>query len=429
MSAVKKFHTVFAAAALAITLAACSAQQSGTGPLATASPTATNASAQSATQETATPAALSEARQFSATIALLVPLTATGQTAEIAKRLKQAGELALFEYRNPSLQLVVKDTQGTPDGARAATQAAIQQGAEIIIGPLFAKSVTAAAEIARPAGIPVVGFSNNPAVAGNGVYLLSFLADQEIERVVSHATASGVQRFAGLIPAGTYGDTLQAAFRGALTRNGGLLVDLQRYPPGATGMLARIDDLIEAIKGPAEAPIVPPRADAIFVPGDQGMLPTIGAALENGKLNTKAVRLLGNGGWGYPGIGRTRATHGGWYAAPDPAGFEAFAGKFSQTFGSQPPRIASFAYDGVAIAAALAKAYPKGQRYQPAQMTNASGFTGVDGAVRFSSSGLSERALAVIEVTANGPQIVSPAPASFSRPQAAVAGTANTFAQ
>ncbi|MEO0671630.1 MAG: penicillin-binding protein activator [Pseudomonadota bacterium] len=415
---------------MSVLLVGCSGNQTSQNPL-SATPTGAPASATATTTESgkAVPAALAGSTSFSATVALLVPLTATGQTAEIAKRLKQAGELALFEYRNPSLQLIVKDTAGTEEGARQAATAAIEAGAEVILGPLFGKAVTAAASVARPANVPIIGFSNNPAVAGNGVYLLSFLAEQEIDRVIGFAVESGKQRFAGLIQEGPYGDSMQAAFRKALTRNGGLLVDQRRYPAGATGMLARIDELLEAIAGEEGQP---PRAEAIFVPGDPSNLPTIGAALANGKLDTQSVKLLGNGGWDFAGNGRTKALQGGWFAAPDPSGFEGFAGKFASTFGSQPPRIASFAYDGVAIAAALAKAYPKGTRYQAAQLTNPSGFSGVDGPVRFLPNGLSERALAVIEVGEAGPRIVSPAPTTFNGPQAR-AQTAplerNVFAQ
>ena len=426
----KAVRTV-SATALAGLLAACGGTQTSQNPL-SASPTETSGAAVTSTTETgkAVPAALTNGTSFSATVALLVPLSATGQTAEIAKRLKQAAELALFEYRNPSLQLIVKDTAGTEEGARQAATAAIQGGAEIIIGPLFGKAVTAAASVARPANVPIVGFSNNPAVAGNGVYLLSFLAEQEIDRVVGYAVQNGKQRFASLIQEGAYGDSMQAAFRKALTRNGGLLVEQRRYPAGATGMLARVDELLEGIAGEDGQP---PRAGAIFAPGDPSVLPTIGAALVNGKLDTSNVKLLGNGGWDYAGNGRTKALRGGWYAAPDPSGFEGFAGKFANTFGSQPPRIASFAYDGVAIAAALAKAHPKGTRYQPAQLTNPSGFSGVDGPVRFLASGLSQRALAVLEVGEAGPRIVSTAPTSFSNPrvqaQSPPAAERNIFAQ
>ena len=120
-------------------------------------------------------------------VALLLPLTGSGNTPSVAKALKQAAELALFDFDNPSVSLVPKDTKGTPDGARAAAESAIRDGAELIIGPLFAGEVSGAAPIARQSNIPMIAFSSDQKVAGGGVYLLSFLAGRDVPRIVSFA--------------------------------------------------------------------------------------------------------------------------------------------------------------------------------------------------------------------------------------------------
>ena len=124
----------------------------------------------------------SEAKRRLAVVALLVPLTAPGEAGVIGKSLKQAAELALFERDNPNVQLVVKDDRGTPDGARAAAEEAIKNGAKLILGPLFAKSVAAVAPVARQGNVAVVAFSNDRHVAGNGVYLLGFQVEPEVPR-------------------------------------------------------------------------------------------------------------------------------------------------------------------------------------------------------------------------------------------------------
>ncbi len=133
-------------------------------------------------------------------VAFLLPMGAQGNGQQVAKALKQAGELALFDFDNPNIQLVPKDTLGTPDGARAAAQEAVKEGAELIIGPLFANEVSAAAPEAQRANIPMVAFSSDRKVAGNGVYLLSFLAGSDVPRIVSYSSNRGKKRFAALIP-------------------------------------------------------------------------------------------------------------------------------------------------------------------------------------------------------------------------------------
>ena len=145
-------------------------------------------------------------------MALLVPLSAQGHTGVIGKTLKQAAELALFERDNPSLQLIVKDDKGTPDGAKAAAEDAIKGGAQLILGPLFAKSATAVAPLARQADVPVVAFSTDRQAAGGGVYLLSFQPAPEVSRVVAYAAQQGKRRFAALIPEDAFGKIVAAAF-------------------------------------------------------------------------------------------------------------------------------------------------------------------------------------------------------------------------
>ena len=105
-------------------------------------------------------------------VALLLPIGAGGSTQGIAKALKQAAELALFDFDNPNVLLVPKDTKGTPEGARAAAESAIRDGAELIIGPLFAGEVSGAAPVARQSNIPMIAFSSDQKVAGGGVLSL-----------------------------------------------------------------------------------------------------------------------------------------------------------------------------------------------------------------------------------------------------------------
>lgn len=371
----------------------------------------------------ATQTALTTQQTISARIALLAPLSASGQTAQIATGLKQAAELALFEFNNPNLQLIVKDTAGTPEGAAAAATAALAGGAKIIIGPLFASSVRAVAPIARQAQVPVVAFSSDPAVAGNGTYLLSFQPRQEVRRAVMHVAREGRTRFAALVPATAYGKILEAAFQDAVRAAGGVVVAVKTYPPGANGMLENAEDLFKQVAGVVETddgvapPPAVPIADALFLPGDSAILPSLGPVLINAGVNPQEIRVFGNGGWDYPNVGRTKAFVGGVFAAPDPRGFQGFTTKYAQAFQSAPPRIASFAFDGISMAAALASRAPKGQRYAATRLTQASGFTGVDGPVRFLASGLSERALAILQVTPNGPVVLEPAPQRFTLPQ------------
>lgn len=343
-------------------------------------------------------------------VALLLPTTAKGNTAQVAKALKQAGELALFDFDNPSVVLVAKDTRGTPEGAQAAAQEAINEGAELIIGPLFAKSVSAVAPVARQAGVSVIAFSTDRQVAGNGVYLLSFLAGYDVDRIVSHAVAEGKRSFAALIPQSPYGKIVEQAFGSAVSRAGGQIVAIEHYPLEANAMLEPARKIADLVKSE------PPQADTLFIPAGPETLPTISALMPYFEIDTKKVKLIGTGRWDYSGVGREKPLHGGWLPGPDPKGWRAFTQRYVKTYGKTPPRLASLSYDAVSLAVSLSSNAP-GNRYAPSQLTRDSGFAGVDGLFRLRSDGTSERGLAILEVQRFGTRVIDPAPSVFGRAQ------------
>jgi ABC-type branched-subunit amino acid transport system substrate-binding protein len=352
------------------------------------------------------------ARKSSVKVALLVPLSAHGHSGVIGKSLKQAAELALFERDNPDLQLIVKDDKGTPEGAAAAAGEAIKGGARLVLGPLFAKSVTAVAPAARQAGVPVVAFSTDRHVAGNGVYLLSFQPSPEVTRVVTYAASRGKRRFAGLIPQDALGKIAEASFTEAVSRSGGSVAVLAAYPspPSAAGLLEPMRRISAAIQA-AEAEGLP--IDALFLPGGQESLETIARLMPQADIDTEKVKVIGTGGMDYASAGRDAKLVGAWYPAPDPRAWNEFSQKYAKSYGAAPPRIASLAYDAVSMATALSGG-AESQRYAAAQLTRASGFTGVDGAFRLLSDGGTERALAILEVQKFGAHVVD-APAGLSQ--------------
>jgi branched-chain amino acid transport system substrate-binding protein len=346
-------------------------------------------------------------------VALLVPLSAAGQPGVIGKNLKQAAELALFERDNPSLQLIVKDDKGTPEGARAAAEEAIKGGAQLILGPLFAKSATAVAPVARQANIPVVTFSTDRQVAGGGIYLLSFQPAPEVTRVVAYAAAQGKRRFAALVPEDTFGKIVSAMFTEAVASAGGTVVAMETYTPTSNGVLEPMRKISSVIQT-AEAEGAP--VDALFLPGGQEHVELVVRLLPQADIDTAKVKLLGTGGMDYPNAGREARLIGAWYPAPDPRGWGDFSQKYAKTYGQAPPRIASLAHDGVSMAIALAGG-EEGQRYRAAQLTRASGFTGVDGAFRLRPDGATERALSILEVQKFGAGVVD-AGSSLAAPAA-----------
>jgi ABC-type branched-subunit amino acid transport system substrate-binding protein len=333
---------------------------------------------------------------------LILPLSAPGNAGVAGQAMRNAAEMAIAEFNAPNLQLLVKDDGGTAEAARIGAQQSIDEGAEIILGPLFAQSVTYVGQVARTRNIPVIAFSTDTNVAASGVYLLSFLPESDVDRIVQYAVSTGKHSFAALIPDNPYGTVVEAAFKQSVTRRNSQIVGLERYPHDQAGMANPIQNITQASA----------RADALFIPDGGDAVPGVVAALAANGVNTKRLQLLGTGLWDDPRIYATPALDGGWYAAPDGVGYRNFTQRYRARYKQDPVRTATLAYDAVALIAALVKTQGAA-RFSPETLTNPSGFSGIDGLFRFRSDGTNDRGLAVLRVASSGPQTISPAPKSF----------------
>jgi hypothetical protein len=332
-------------------------------------------------------------------VGLILPLSAAGNAGVAAQSMKNAAEMALAEFQNPNIQLLIKDDAGSAQGASQGTQQALDEGAEIILGPLFASSVPAAAQLTRAKGVNVIAFSTDSSVAGRGVYLLSFLPESDVNRIVEYSASIGKKSFAALLPENAYGNVVEATFKQAVPRRGGRIVAFEKYGSDRTGPARNVAQSLGS-------------ADALFIADDGDSVVAVADALTAAGANLKNIQLLGTGLWDNPRVYASPALQGGLYAAPDPSGFRNFSGRYRSKFGGEPVRTATLAYDAVALVAALARTQGP-QRFSPETLINPSGFAGIDGLFRFRPDGTNERGLAVMRVATAGAVAVAGSPKSF----------------
>ncbi len=333
-------------------------------------------------------------------VALILPLTQNGNPSGVGMALRNAAELALAESGSTDLSILVKDDRSTPDGARDAAQAAVSEGAEVVLGPLFAADVREAARVARAANKPVIGFSTDSSAAQRGTYLLSFMIEGYVDRIVDYAAQQGRKSFAALVPENDYGNVALAEFQAAAARQGIRVQAIERYQPSTlNAAVVRIAaDL--------------PQIDALFIPDQADAMTGVAQALSANGIDSRKVQVLGTGVWNDGRVLKAPALQGAWFATPENAGFTAFSQRYRTKFGSEPPRIATLSYDAVSLVAALARTQGS-QRFADATLTNASGFNGADGVFRFKPEGTSERGLAVVQINGGSVTTVSPAPRTF----------------
>ena len=408
-------------------------------------------------------------------VGLLLPLSDERDAIRaLAEHLYNGAQLALFDapltVGTTNLVISLHDTKGTASGAQEAAKAAIAAGADVIVGPLFSSSVAAIQPVLAGRDVPGFAFSNDASTAMDGLWLLGFLPEQNIDRIVSEAIAQGLTRFGALVPEGVFGERIGESFAASVDRFGGTIVQSETYPPDAKGMfdpvrrLARFDDrkaaheaemarlvqealtLLPRRTDPETGlDIAPPEdADAVFkllgndapellsayealslvetlgdIPYDAVFMPEGGLALRNlapllpyFDIDPRRVKFIGTGLWDDPTLSQEPPLHGGWYAAAPNKNWSGFAARYEKTYDAAPPRLASMAYDAVSLAARLA-AFATEAPFRTELLTDPNGFNGIDGIFRLKPGGLNERGLAVQEVTRAQSREISRPPASF----------------
>ena len=337
--------------------------------------------------------------------AVLLPFShSSSRVRSEAEGMLAAIELALFEQAGDSFLIMPKDTGGRTDIAEAVTTEAINQGADIIIGPLFGANVQPVATIAREENIPVIAFSNDRKAAGYGAYLLSITPESEVQSVVEYAARIGVNSYAFLGPDNAYGRRIENALRSAAVNNGGFLVAAERYSPDGTGQDEAAQFVANAIKN------LPDGSVAIMIPEQGTQLRSFAPLLPYNGVDIRRLKLLGTGRWNDPTVWREPTLFGGLFAAPAPEASENFNSSYQRNYGRPPRGLASLGYDAAALAIQLAGE----DKLTTSGVTDRDGFIGTNGLFRLRYDGLPERGLAILEVTPDGVKVAQPGRQSFT---------------
>ncbi len=350
-------------------------------------------------------------------VALLVPTS--GSNAAVGQSIANAATMALLDTGGGRLDLQVYDTA---PGAAGAAAKALADGAQLFLGPLLGPDVRAVQPLAAAANVPVLTFSNDVALAGNGTYVLGFLPSQSVARIVAYARSRGVERFAALVPAGVYGQRAATSFLRAVEAAGGKAVAVQSYPRTSAGLLLAARKLTNydaraaaATKTAALRPdgtvaqvskqLAPVAFQALLIADSGQIAAAVAPALA--QFGATNVLIMGTELWGSePAIARSAALRGAVFAAVPDERFHQLASRYRDKFGGNPSRLASLGYDGVLLAA-NATSWTPGSPFPRATLTAASGFTGIDGFFRLTASGVAERGLEVEQVEPSGFAVVA----------------------
>lgn len=329
-------------------------------------------------------------------VALLVPLT--GENAGVGESIANAANMAVLDTGGKTIRVTTYDTNL---GAASAAQRAISEGNQVILGPLLAEDVRAASAVSKSNRVPIISFSNDASVAGPGVWLMGFSPTQSIDRVVRYARAKSMTRFAGLFANGVYGQRASTAMIRSVEASGGTMVAVATYDRPLASMQAAVRKL-------------PPGAayDAILI-GDsgRGAVQLVPLVRKNGATT---ARILGPELWNTENtLARNPAMAGAWFASVPDGIYTQLAAKYRTRFAKDPYRLSSLGYDSVLLVTKIAANWRVGTAFPANQLTDPDGFTGIDGAFRFTSGGVAERMLEVQQFGTTGAVVISPAAKTF----------------
>ena len=313
------------------------------------------------------------------------------------KIVKNALELAVIDNKGAKILMIIENSSSV--GPRSAARKVIAKGAEVILGPITGSAVRVVGVEAKAAGIPVIAFSQDRAVAGNGVYLQTFLREKEIDAVVAYAASRGFTRFASLTPKSGFGSVVAASFRSAAGRHG-TLVAAGTYTRLRTA--ASKAQFIADVKGFA-AQAKSANANALLLPEGPNVNKNIIKVMESAGYTASGVKFLGTSLWNKSGTRSISKLSGGWFANANASKLSRFNSRYASLFGSTPTtERAALAYDSLSLVATLGRAGSAGNRFSQQAIARAGGFGGVLGHYSYSFNGISNYALNVMQVGSGG---------------------------
>ena len=341
-------------------------------------------------------------------VALIVPgASASAGDQALSQSLENAARLAIADLQGVQIDLRVYNTGTDPAQAAAVAVQAVDAGAKIILGPVYADAANAVGVAVAPRGVNVLSFSNNPSIAGGNVFILGQTFQTTADRLVGYAAQQGRGRILLVHDTTAAGEIARGAVEGAIARSGASLAGRESYAFSQQAVVDATPRIVSTARGSG--------AQSIFLTADSaGALPLFGQLLPEQGLGPDAIQWIGLTRWdaqsatlALPGL------QGGWFALPDPGLSAQFQSRYAAAYGAAPHPIAGLAYDGIAAVGALAGA-GRTDALTRAALTQTSGFVGVNGVFRLRPDGTTDRGLAVAEIRDNQVVVIDPAPRSFA---------------
>ena len=326
-------------------------------------------------------------------VGVLLPLT--GKASNIGLGMQNAMFMALDDLQSNRLTLKFYDTKSSKIGAEIAAEKAIDEGAQLILGPLMSEEVEGASSETLSANIPMVSFTTSPQVLQKGVYSIGLLNGEQVDRAVSYATSKGRRKMALLVPDTNSGlNIVKAAIMSTIAKD--MTLDKVGFYSAEN---VDFSQLIKEMSAQADF-------DTVMIADSGNRLKSLASMFAYNDIMYPDVLFMGTSAWDNTNLSKETILYHGVYPMVSKSYGTYFTDKYKETFGEQPKSIYSFAYDSVLLASVVAG---KSDENIESTLTQNSGFIGVNGFFKILPTGQSYHSLEMVEVTKEGPKVVSKA--------------------
>jgi predicted small secreted protein len=343
-------------------------------------------------------------------VALLVPAASQQPGDQImAQNLENAARLAITDLQDVQIDLRVYATDGDPAQAAEMARLAVNDGAKILLGPLYGQSASAAGAAVANRNVNVLAFSNNTAVAGGNIFVLGQTFENTADRLVAYAQAQGKGSIAVV-----YGQTASEEFgrdaiTSAIARNGAILAASNGFEMSQQGVIDAVPRITESVA-------VTGAQSVFFTSDNAGAMVLLQQLLPEKGLGPDTTQYIGLTRLDIPASSlELRGLQGSWFAIPDQGMSNGFSTRYTAAYG-QPPHVrAGLAYDGIAAIGALIQAGDS-NALNARGLTRPEGFAGVSGIFRLFNDGTNERGLSIATIQDSQVIEIDPAPRAFGGP-------------
>ncbi|TAG19606.1 MAG: penicillin-binding protein activator [Rhodobacterales bacterium] len=341
-------------------------------------------------------------------VALLIP-SGSGQAQDelFGQNLENAARLAMADLSGVTIDLRVYRTGGSPAQASVSAKQAVDEGAQVILGPFYSEEANAAGVAVANSGVNVLAFSNNTAIAGGNVFVLGQTFDNTAQRLASYAVRNGKSKVLIVHDRNVAGEVGKAAIERGVAAAGGSVVGISSYEFSQNGIVQAATGIVGTARSTG--------ATALFLTADTaGALPLLSQLLVDNGIDRTTTQFIGLTRWDIPPATLALpGVQGGWFALPDPGLQAQFQSRYAAAYGANPSPVAGLAYDGIAAIGALARS-SNGAPITREALTQSAGFAGVSGIFRLLPNGTNQRGLAVAQIRNNAVVVVDAAPRSFA---------------